>query len=80
MAGTEELTLEQWERLRKELLEPSQVARVLRYSVNHIYRLIDEGRLMAFKRGGRWFIPRQSVEEYLRRCVERADPFLNMVR
>jgi len=72
MAGTEGLTLEQWERLRKELLEPSQVARVLRYSVNHIYRLIDEGRLMAFKRGGRWFIPRQSVEEYLRRYVERS--------
>ena len=72
MAEIEEITLEEWERLRKELLEVRQVAQILNYSVSHIYRLIDEGRILAVRRGGRWFIPRQSVEEYLRRYVERS--------
>jgi len=71
MTEIEELTLER-ERLRKELLEVRQVAQILNYSVSHIYRLIDEGRILAVRRGGRWFIPRQSVEEYLRRYVERS--------
>jgi len=72
MAEIEEITLEEWERLRKELLEPRQVARVLNYSVSHIYRLIDEGRILAVKRGGRWFIPRRSIEDYLRHHTERS--------
>jgi len=72
IAETEELSLEEWERLRKELLEVRQVAQILNYSVSHIYRLIDEGRLLAFKRGGRWFISRSGLEEYLRHHVEKS--------
>ena len=70
IAETKELTLEEWERLRKELLEVRQVAQILNYSISHIYRLIDEGRILAVRRGGRWFIPRQSVEDYLRDHTE----------
>ena len=72
IAETEELTLEQWERLRKELLEVRQVAQILNYSVSHIYRLIDEGHILAYRKGGRWLVPRSSVEDFLRHHIERS--------
>lgn len=50
-----------------EKLSPRQAARRLGVTLSTVYRLIEQGELVASKVGGRWVVYASAIEELLRR-------------
>ena len=48
-----------------DVLSAEEAAEALRISENAIYRLLNEGRLTAFKNGRTWKIPKEALRSYV---------------
>ena len=48
-----------------DVLSAEETAEALRIRENAIYRLLNEGRLKAFKNGRRWLIPKETLKIYV---------------
>ena len=48
-----------------DVLSAEEAAEALRIRENAIYRLLNEGRLKAFKNGRTWKIPREALRSYV---------------
>jgi len=48
-----------------DVLSAEEAAEALRISENAIYRLLNEGRLKAFKNGRTWKIPKEALRSYV---------------
>ena len=48
-----------------DVLSAEEAAEALRISENAIYRLLNEGRLKAFKNGRTWTIPKEALRSYV---------------
>ena len=46
-----------------DVLSAEEAAEALRIRENAIYRLLNEGRLKAFKNGRTWKIPKEALKE-----------------
>lgn len=49
-----------------DVLSTEEAAEALRIRENAIYRLLNEGRLKAFKNGRTWKIPKEALKEYIK--------------
>lgn len=49
-----------------DVLSAEEAAEALRVRENAIYRLLNEGKLKAFKNGRTWRIPKDALKEYIR--------------
>lgn len=49
-----------------DVLSAKEAAEALRIRENAIYRLLNEGRLKAFKNGRTWKIPKEALKEYIK--------------
>lgn len=54
------------------ILTPAEVRTLLRCAREHVYALLECGALRGTRRGNRWWVPRQAVEEYLARVGREA--------
>jgi|GEM_PF-2005368 len=54
-----------------EILEPKEVAQMLRVSVRSIVRLADRGEIVAFKVGGLWRFHHKDVDDYIARQKQK---------
>jgi excisionase family DNA binding protein len=52
--------------MAEDILTISEVAKMLRVSEDTIRRMIDDGKLPAFKARGNWRIRREEVEKIIR--------------
>ena len=50
------------------VLSPEQVADRLRLNIQTVMKWCRQGRIQATKIGGKWLIPHESVEAYVRKC------------
>ena len=48
-----------------DVLSAEEAAEALRIRENAIYRLLNEGRLKAFKNGRTWKIPKEALRSYV---------------
>ncbi|HXH11180.1 MAG TPA: helix-turn-helix domain-containing protein [Alphaproteobacteria bacterium] len=53
-----------------DFLTTAQVARLFKFAPQTITKMIRRGDFPAVRIGGRWRIPRQAIEDYLRRHTE----------
>lgn len=49
-----------------DILSAAEAAEALRIRENAIYRLLNEGKLKAFKNGRTWRIPKDALKEYIK--------------
>ena len=49
-----------------DVLSAEEAVEALRIRENAIYRLLNEGRLKAFKNGRTWKIPKEALKEYIK--------------
>ena len=49
-----------------EILEPKEVAQMLKISVRTVTRLAEKNQLAGFKVGDMWRFRREAIEEYIR--------------
>lgn len=49
-----------------DVLSAEEAAEALRVRENAIYRLLNEGKLKAFKNGRAWRIPKDALKEYIK--------------
>ena len=49
-----------------DVLSAEEAAEALRVRENAIYRLLNEGKLKAFKNGRTWRIPKDALKEYIK--------------
>lgn len=49
-----------------DVLSAEEAAEALRVRENAIYRLLNEGKLRAFKNGRTWRIPKDALKEYIK--------------
>ena len=49
-----------------DVLSAAEAAEALRVRENAIYRLLNEGKLKAFKNGRTWRIPKDALKEYIK--------------
>ncbi len=49
-----------------DILSAEEAAEALRVRENAIYRLLNEGKLKAFKNGRTWRIPKDALKEYIK--------------
>lgn len=49
-----------------DVLSAKEAAEALRVRENAIYRLLNEGKLKAFKNGRTWRIPKDALKEYIK--------------
>lgn len=52
-----------------DILSAEEAAEALRVRENAIYRLLNEGKLKAFKNGRTWRIPKDALKEYIKEQV-----------
>lgn len=52
-----------------DVLSAEEAAEALRVRENAIYRLLNEGKLKAFKNGRTWRIPKDALKEYIKEQV-----------
>ena len=62
-----------------DVLTPEECMNVLAIGRNSIYKLLNSGRLSAFRIGNKYRIPKASVEAFLKKCytdggIERPVP------
>ena len=48
-----------------DILSPEEAAEALRIGENAIYKLLNEGKLKAYKNGRTWRVPKEAVKEYV---------------
>ena len=48
-----------------EILTPEEVADYLYIGMNSVYKLLESGKLKAFRIGRNWKIPKASLDEYI---------------
>lgn len=48
-----------------EILTPEEVADYLYIGMNGVYKLLESGKLKAFRIGRNWKIPKASLDEYI---------------
>ena len=56
-----------------EWLTVPEAAALSGYHENHLRRLIRDGTILAQKRGGRWWVDRESVQKYLAQAAKVGD-------
>ena len=49
-----------------DVLSAEEAAEAFRVRENAIYRLLNEGKLKAFKNGRTWRIPKDTLKEYIK--------------
>lgn len=49
-----------------DVLSAEEAAEALRVRENAIYRLLNEGKLKAFKNGRTWRMPKDALKEYIK--------------
>lgn len=49
-----------------DVLSAEEAAEALRVRENAIYRLLNEGKLKAFRNGRTWRIPKDALKEYIK--------------
>ena len=49
-----------------DVVSAEEAAEALRVRENAIYRLLNEGKLKAFKNGRTWRIPKDALKEYIK--------------
>lgn len=49
-----------------DVLSAEEAAEAFRVRENAIYRLLNEGKLKAFKNGRTWRIPKDALKEYIK--------------
>lgn len=49
-----------------DVLSAEEASEALRVRENAIYRLLNEGKLKAFKNGRTWRIPKDALKEYIK--------------
>lgn len=49
----------------KKLLTPSEARKLLGLQTATVYMLLETGEIPAFKRGNRWKIPMESIDEWI---------------
>ncbi len=57
-----------------EVLEPKEVAQMLRVSVRSVTRLAERGELVGFKVGDLWRFHRSDVDAYIERQKRKYQP------
>jgi len=50
---------------KKELVEVAVIARKVNVSDNTVRRWINEGKVEGYKIGGRWYVKKKSLEEFI---------------
>ncbi len=53
--------------IEKKAYKPSEVAKIFGISQNHVYNLIQQGKLPAVKLGSVWRVPKDVVDEMFKR-------------
>ncbi len=48
-----------------DILTVSEFAEILRIGTTHAYRILNSGRICAYKEGKDWKIPKESVKNYI---------------
>ncbi len=59
-----------------EYIETSEAAKELNYHVEHVRRMMREGRLKGIKIGRTWLVQKKSLEEFVARtlAMSKHDP------
>ena len=60
-----------------DILSPEEAADALRIGENAIYKLLNEGKLKAYKNGRTWRVPKEAAQEYVAlhsRLLSKNDP------
>lgn len=56
-----------------DILNSSDICKLLGLSICHVRRLLSSGQLPGLKIGARWYVPKSELERYLEKGLEVND-------